>query len=94
MSRPGRIARCMGRVEFRACEAEILDMHRRGYANKHIYMKLAEEGKITLAYSTFNGHLRKLLDGENQHQPQKAPADVGSKKNFRFTVPTGTESIY
>lgn len=43
MAKSGRIARCMGRVEFRSCQIEILDMHKKGYANKHIYDKLAAQ---------------------------------------------------
>ena len=65
MDKSGRIARCMGRVEFRSCQMEILDMHKKGYANKHIYDKLAAQGKLTLAYSTFNARLRKLLQEKN-----------------------------
>ncbi|EHJ46002.1 putative TraK protein (plasmid) [Solidesulfovibrio carbinoliphilus subsp. oakridgensis] len=84
-----RIDRCMGRVEFRACEAEILDMHQKGYANKHIYKKLAEDGKLTLAYSTFNGHLRKLLQPKNP----KATRDNQVEVKKTFTVRHDTELV-
>jgi len=87
MAKSGRIGRCMGRVEFRACEGEILDMHRRGYANKHIYDKLAEEGKLTLGYSTFNGHLRKLLQPGKPNQSQRKYVNpVGKEEAVTFTI--------
>jgi len=89
MAKPGRIEKCMGRVEFRAAEEEILHMHRMGYANKHIYAKLAQEGKLTLAYSTFNGHLRKLLQAKNPTQPDKKPPLIVGKEASRiFTMPS------
>ncbi|WP_165352200.1 TraK family protein [Solidesulfovibrio carbinolicus] len=103
MPKARRIDRCMGRVEFRACEDEILDMHKKGYANKHIYDKLVKDGKISLAYSTFNGHLRKLLqpkDGNfrnllqsrKTNQPQNKSVDsVGKKESF--SMPSGDEAI-
>ncbi|WP_158306974.1 TraK family protein [Solidesulfovibrio fructosivorans] len=89
MAKPGRIERCMGRVEFRAAEEEILHMHRMGYANKHIYAKLAEEGKLSLAYSTFNGHLRKLLQAKSPTHPDKKPTLIVDKEaSMVFTIPS------
>ena len=87
MAKSGRIGRCMGRVEFRACEVEILDMHRRGYANKYIYDKLVKDGKLTLGYSTFNGHLRKLLQPGNPNQSQRKYVNSAGKEDPKnFTI--------
>lgn len=89
MTTSSRIARCMGRVEFMACEAEILDMHTRGYANKHIYDKLMEEGKLTLAYSTFNCHLRKLLKPKQPNQSQGKQVHAVVKQDPKnFIIPS------
>ena len=89
MAKSGRIARCMGRVEFRSCQIEILDMHKKGYTNKHIYDKLAAQGRLTLAYSTFNAHLRKLLQAKKSKSIEIQSVD---RKKI-FEVPHNTELI-
>ena len=103
MPKARRIDRCMGRVEFRACEDEILDMHKKGYANKYIYDKMVKDGKLSLAYSTFNGHLRKILhpnDGNIRNLVQSRKInqfqnkDVNSaRKKELFSIPSGDEAI-
>ena len=89
MSKSGRIARCMGRVEFISCQIEILNMHKKGYSNKNIYDKLAAQGKLTLAYSTFNAHLRKLLQAKDSKSIEIQSID---RKKI-FEVPHNTELI-
>lgn len=89
MAKSGRIVRCMGRVEFRYCQIEILDMHKKGYANKHLYAKLAAKGKLSLAYSTFKFHLRKLLQAKNSKSIEIQMVD---RKKI-FEMPHNTELI-
>lgn len=72
----------LARMKFSRCT-------KKGYANKYIYEKLIAEGRLTLAYSTFNGHLRKRLHPTNQKARKNNPPEMKKK----FEIPRNTKLI-
>ncbi|AMD93399.1 TraK family protein [Desulfomicrobium orale] len=64
MDKRKRLTRNLGRVEFIENKEFIEMMIKKGYPLKYIYEVLAEEGKFTMAYTTFIAICRKIKRGE------------------------------
>jgi len=72
MTRPKRIARNMGRVEFIACRETIDAMRRQGFDNKKIHAALAEKGRVTMAYATFCYHMTRFAKAEAEMEERQS----------------------
>lgn len=64
----------MARIEFFAVKEDIEDLIRRGYNFKLAYEKLKNEGRITMSFDAFYGHLNPRKKKASSLQQTQPPA--------------------